>query len=492
MRKGVEGRAVGVAAHPNGRDRLPLRASAVLLAALLSTTACSTLNSVKNTFFGGPPSGAEPERLSGYVGGAVADEPRAALAAREVLILGGSAVDAAVALGFTLSVTLPSRAGLGGGGACLVLDPSRNGLTNGGAEAVMFLPRPTAGGAGADRPAAVPMLARGLFAMHARFGRRPFETLVAPAEQLARFGVQASRALVRDLAPVAGPLAADPAARAVFAPNGAALTEGAQLVQPDLSATLAQLRTVGVGDLYQGSLARRLEEASRSAGGPITLPELRAALPSNEAPMVLTAGRDQVAFLPPPADGGLAAAAAFQALRANPTDLAGAQRAGIGAAARWRQGGATPQAILASPQTGSLPPLGASTTFSVLDRAGVSVTCALTMDNLFGTGRIAPGTGVLLASSPAAVTPPLLSAAVAWSPNLRSFRAAVGGSGQEGAPVAAAFALANTLAAGQPLPQPPPDPGRANVIACARYADSEGSCAWATDPRGAGLAAGSN
>ena len=63
------------------------------------------------------------------------------------------------------------------------------------------------------------MLARGLFALHARYGRQPFESLLAPAEQMARFGVPISRALVRDLAIVAGPLSADPNARAVFTPR---------------------------------------------------------------------------------------------------------------------------------------------------------------------------------------------------------------------------------------------------------------------------------
>jgi gamma-glutamyltranspeptidase/glutathione hydrolase len=43
------------------------------------------------------------------------------------------------------------------------------------------------------------------------------------------------------------------------------------------------------------------------------------------------------------------------------------------------------------------------------------------------------------------------------------------------------------------MPNPVPEPGRANVIACARYLpDENGSCTWATDPRGVGLAVGSN
>ena len=448
---------------------------------LLATSACGTLRDVRDTFIGGPAGGGEADRLTGFIGGVAADEPRAVLAAREILALGGSAADAAVTLGFALAVTLPSRAGLGGGGACLVLNPDRSGPTGGNVDSVLFLPQPSAGGPGADRPAAVPMLARGLFALHARYGRRPFESLIAPAEQMARFGVPISRSLVRDLAPVAGPLAADPNARAVFAPNGAPLNEGGTLLQADLGATLAQLRTAGVGDLYQGGLARRLAESSRAAGGPLQVEELRRALPTTASPIVIRAGRDQVAFLPPPADGGLGAAAAFQVLLTRRGDLAGAQAAALGAVSRFRQGGGA-----------ALPAVGASTSFAVMDKDGNAVACALTMDNLFGTGRIAPGTGILLASSPASVTPPLLAAAIAWNSNVQGFRAAVGGSGQEGAPLAVASVMANALASTSAMPQPAPEPGRANSVACARYHDSERTCAWATDPRGSGLASGSN
>ena len=288
------------------------------------------------------------------------------------------------------------------------------------------------------------------------------------AEQMARFGVPVSRALLQDLALVAGPLAQDPNARAVFAPGGRPLAEGGTLSQPDLGATLATLRTAGVGDLYQGGLARKLEDSSRLAGGGMTVGDLRAALPRTGAPLVVRAGRDNVAFVP--SEGGPAAAAAFGVLQDKPGDVQGA-RAAAG-------------------RGGSLP---ASTGFAVLDRNGNAVACTVTMNNLFGTGRIAPGTGILLAASPRAVAPPQLAAALAWNSNVRGFRAAVTGSGQDGAALATAVALSNTLRSGTAMPAPVPDPGRANVIACARYLpDSEGSCSAAIDPRSPGLVAGSN
>jgi len=492
-RSGIEGAAPPRATCGVRRAKVRLRAAALLMA--LATAGCSTLGSVKDTFLGGQSGSNGPQRLSGFIGSAVADEPRAALAAREVLALGGTAADAAVALGFTLAVTLPSRAGLGSGGACLAYSPSLNGPGQGNPEAIVFVPpAPSAPLPNTDRPAAVPMLARGLFALHARYGKQPFESLIAPAEQLARFGVPVSRALLRDLAPVAGPLAADPNAAAVFAPGGVPLAQDATLVQNDLGGTLAQIRTAGVGDLHQGALARRLEEASRVAGGGLSLADLRAALPRTGGPLVVQAGRDSVAFLPPPADGGLGAAAAFQALQSDPNSLGAAQARAVGAVARWRQGGGEAAAVLAAaPAGGSLPALPASTGFAVLDREGNSVACAVTMNNLFGTGRVAPGTGILLAASPQAATPPLLAAAIAWNANVRGFRAAVTGSGQEGASLAVAVGLNNTLRSNAAMPAPVPEPGRANVIACSRYLpDSDGSCSSAADPRNTGLAAGSN
>jgi len=428
--------------------------------------------------------------VRGFLGQVAADDPRAALVARDVLSTGGNAADAAVAAGFALGVSLPSRAGLGGGGACLIFQPQRN-IT----EAVLF----PAGArsmvsAGADRPAAVPLMARGLFALHTRGGRLPFEQLITPAEQSARFGIEVSRALAADLAVAGVPLAADPWARLVFAtPDGQPLAEGARLLQPDLASTLASLRTAGVGDMYQGVLARRIENASRPAGGMLTIAELRAAVPVVAEPLTTPGPStgDSIAWLP--TAGGVGAAATFRALPG-----AGAAEAGLGAARALRSGGGDPAAVLASAPVaggGAFTPLPASTGLLVVDREGMAVTCAFSMNNLFGTGRMAQGLGFLFAAAPGTgrIEPPLLSAAIVTNTALRGFRAASVGTGQTGAPMGAAAPLAAALggATATEALRSLPDPARGLLASCPRYVPGvPEQCTAAADPRGFGVALG--
>ena len=459
----------------------------------LSLSGCGAVDSVKKTFFGGDNTTKPGQQgyIDGFIGGTLADEPRAAQIGREILSGGGAAADAAVAMGFALSATLPSRVGLGGGGVCIAYATDKNAANGGIPESVSFVPlAPRAGANGGDRPAALPMMARGLFQLHARYGVLPFETLVAKAEDVARFGTPASHAFVKDLALVSGPLFADPTARVVFARGGSPLTEGQNLVQAELAGTLAQIRLAGVGDLYQGAMARRLVDASRQAGGPLTATDLRNALAGISPAIMVSYKNDQVAFPAPPSDGGLAAAVAFNALARDPSDLGGAAARSLSAAARFRAGGMDAQSVMQAIELppGGLPQLPASTSFGALDRAGNAVMCAATMGNLFGTGRIVAGLGFLLAASPASVPPPLLSVGLAWSPRDHAFRAMAGGSGQAGAAVAVAAQLMSVLSTGGPTQVP--EPGRSNVAACSGYLPgNERSCGFATDQRESGLAA---
>ncbi len=467
---------------------------AVPLATALLATGCSMMDSINRTLFGGGPARPVNRATPKALGEVVADEPRAYSWAKKCCPSAATRADAAVAVGFRRSRSrCPHAPALAAAAACIAYAPDRHSPANGYPEAITFVSPPDRSVAGGDRPAAVPMLPRGLIFLHLRYGKLPIEFLIGKADGLARQGVAVSTALERDLSLVAGPLFGDPEARAIFGLRGAPLAEGQTLVQPQLAATLAELRVSGVGDMYQGMLARRIQQVSGSAGVPIGLADLWSALPALASPVIVPFNDDQVAF--PPTDGGVGAAAALVALKSQPADTQAAFLRSLAAAERWRAGGAnldqTLHGQLASPA--AIPLYPASTTFATLDSEGNAVVCALTMNNLFGTGRMVPGLGFLAAASPASVTPPLLAPGLAWSSGREAFHAEAGGSGQAGAALAAAVTLANSVRTGYPMTSLSPDPGRANAIACSRYLPgSESTCGAATDPRGAGLATGGN
>ena len=161
---------------------------------------------------------------------------------------------------------------------------------------------------------------------YARYGSRPFGELVIPAEQMARFGVPVSRAFAqRSRRWSAGPLLADPNARAIFGPNGTPLAEGQMLVQPDLGGDAR--RSCG-WQAWATSIRASLRTGWRTPRGWPAARSMLAtcarALPRVAGALDMAAGSDRAAFLPPPADGGLAALAAFAALRRDPRDPAAA------------------------------------------------------------------------------------------------------------------------------------------------------------------------
>ncbi len=379
--------------------------------------------------------GGTPPSVFGY---AVADEPQAALVARNILNAGGNAADAAAAEGFALSATLPSRAGLGGGGACIVKMPDAQGQPQ--APVALLFPAGAPAANDGSRPAAVPSLARGLLALQARYGNLPYASVIVPAEQLAA-NSPVSPALEADLKVVGPALLDDPAAAAVFGPNGTVLPAGATLTQPDLAATFETLRTQGLQGFYAGTYAQQFVTAADQAGGGLTTADLADSAPKFVPPVISQAHGLNLALLPTGAAGST---------------------------------------------------LPASAAFMAVDKNGGVVACAVSMNNLFGTGRIAPGTGVLLAASPRDVAAPQLAAGVAYTGGY-GFRAAGTGTGQAGAAAAARLALTEAITARhhQGDAVTVPEPGRANVISCpGGVPGGEASCSASADPRGQGLAIG--
>jgi gamma-glutamyltranspeptidase/glutathione hydrolase len=440
----------------------------------------------------------------GRFGGAVAaDEPRAAMIAREILDQGGSAGDAAAALGFALAATLPSRAGLGGGGVCVGRDgmsPDDGAVPLGfnavtkrppipKAFAVTFVPEPLAGAPEIGQP----LLARGLAALHARLGRLRWEQVVAPAENLTRFGIPTSRALARDI---------EAAGIEIPGPDGRPLREGVPFFLPELGQSFAAIRSRGANALVAGPVA-----AAYAQGLGIEPSALRNAAPSIADPIVAKSGSDKAFFAP--SEGGAYAAALFQAARED--------RRGRSSDAAAR---AAALADAAAALSGRYPPLegaAATTGFTVVDWRGGTVACSLTMGGLFGSGIIAPGTGIIAAKAvtPGSAAARGLAAMLVANDNSGQFIAAFGAGADAAAPQSLVQVALATLGADRPLQQaqldfragsgrnlgetkerPPSEIGIAqgaglvNAIVCRDGLPREPeSCSAQQDPRGFGIAA---
>ncbi len=519
------------------------RRQAVLASALAATLAVGACDNTKQ------PVGTIGH-VKGFAGMVAADEPRAAIIGRDVLSAGGTAADAATAIYFTLAVTYPSAASLGGGGSCIVHD---NGKMK--TEVIDF---PANGSTSAGTmPTAVPAAPRGIFALHAKYGRLRYESLLAEPERLARSGTTVSRALANDLARAVAVLGRDPVARTIFLrPDGTVLREGDLMSQPQLAATIANLRR-NTGDFYLGNAARDLVRAVNAAGGTLTLEDLRDQRPEWRDTITFKLGNEVAHFAPPPSVGSTVAGEMIAALWGRWSDTPAAERSHLLAEtsarlfadrARWMlPNGWTndqPAQLLAEgrlkglladynpgrhiPATGlTAPPADASsgTGFAVLDSSGMAVACGVTTYGMFGSGRVAGTTGIVLAGTPGPNGPPAITTMVTVNHNSKEihFVGAASGGGTAPTALAASFlatAVDNkTLAEALALPRlahpgfpdavfvetapfaldPAPlqdrshkvtavaMPSRVEAIECREGHRSPDTCEAATDPRGFGL-----
>lgn len=410
--------------------------------------------------------------VQGFIGGAVSDEPRATLAARDILSAGGTAADAAVALYFTLAVTKPAQAGLGGGGVCVVYNWNSKKV-----ETLNFLPTIHPG------EGVVPGNPRGMLALQAKYGHLRWELVVNTAERLARLGASVSRSTARDLAAAAPMIANDPGLRAVFmASDGAMPHEGTVLPQPELAGTLALIRR-SPQEFYTGPFAQTFVNAATDAGVKIDRDAMRSYAPVWETPASTPFGSYTMYF--PATTEGTAAAKAWRTL---------------GTEGGYQDASNRQAALLAALPGQAGVNSNADTSFVVVDRDGSMVSCDLTMNRFFGTGRMARGTGIVLAAPEPAGRLGGLAPMLAVNPAVpKPYFAGSASGGSAGTRGLIASAL-GVFSLGQPLnvaiAAPRPDQtGLVNGIYCPRGVNplgvneqSEAFCQLVADRRGFGLA----
>ncbi len=201
----------------------------------------------------------------------------------DVLKQGGSAVDAAIAVNAALGLMEPVACGVGGDLFALVWDPGTRrlwGLNGSGrAPAALTLekvPRQPDGTIPPYSPFAwtVPGCVDGWAELHARFGRLPLKTLLAPTIAYAREGVPVPQVIAASWARGAARFGSMPGFAEVFLPGGRPPREGELFANPALAATLEAIAASGRDGFYSGRVAEALVAFSQRAGGFFTLDDL--------------------------------------------------------------------------------------------------------------------------------------------------------------------------------------------------------------------------
>jgi gamma-glutamyltranspeptidase/glutathione hydrolase len=233
-----------------------------------------------------------------------------------VLRDGGNAVDAAVAVGFALAVTLPQAGNLGGGGFMVIR--MANGTTTtldfretAPAAATRDMYLDSAGNFVPSRAqlgalaAGVPGSPAGLLMALEKYGTKSRDTVMAPAIELASSGFQVHERLTEDFSAKLRDFSKFPSSLKVFVPDSNPPAPGALFKQPDLAATLQRIAEQGPDGFYAGRTADLIVAEMERSGGIITHDDLRGYKPVERKPVIGKYRDYEIISMPPPSSGGV-------------------------------------------------------------------------------------------------------------------------------------------------------------------------------------------
>ena len=264
------------------------------------------------------PHAASRPAVRAHHGMVASSERHASEAGIAILRQGGNAVDAAVAVGFALAVTLPEAGNLGGGGFMVIRLADGRETTIDYREAAparasrdMFLDehgepvssRSLVGPLACGVPGSV----AGLALAERAYGRLSLAQVMAPALALARDGFEVSWSLSDSLAAARPRLTRFPAsARTFYGADGSTPQPGNRLVQPDLARTLSLVADRGPDAFYKGPIAELIAREMAASGGLITKDDLAAYAARERGPVTGTFRDYRVISMGPPSSGGVA------------------------------------------------------------------------------------------------------------------------------------------------------------------------------------------
>jgi gamma-glutamyltranspeptidase/glutathione hydrolase len=241
----------------------------------------------------------------------VSGDPLATDVGVKVLQTGGNAVDAAVAVGFALAVTYPYAGNLGGGGFMLIR------FADGRSTFVDFRERapeaathdmyldahgnPTRASVEGWRASGVPGTVRGFELAQKKYGRSKWDSLVAPATELASKGFPAGYTFVEQLRSARN-LQNDSESKRIFLKG---IEVGSNFTQPDLARTLQRIAKSGSQDFYEGETAKLLADAMAKHGGLVTLTDLKNYAAVERTPLSGKYRNYDIITAPPPSSGGI-------------------------------------------------------------------------------------------------------------------------------------------------------------------------------------------
>ncbi len=251
-----------------------------------------------------------------YEHGVVASiHPLATDAGVRVLKQGGNAVDAAVAVAFTLGVVDVDNSGIGGG--CFMLIRRADGsfvaidgremapraatrdmfVRDGKADPNLSQTGPLASGVPGEVAACE-------YAVQ-HYGRKPLKELLLPAAELAASGFRINESYASRLQSVAADMARFDGSRAVFQPNGKPLAKGTLFKQPDLANTYRQIAEHGSDWFYRGPFAEMTGKWMAANGGIMTAQDFGDYKIKLREPIITTYRGYTVVNFAPPSSGGV-------------------------------------------------------------------------------------------------------------------------------------------------------------------------------------------